>query len=350
MRLAETRTLFLPAQAVFLLLLLLASSCSSGSTAPYEQLDGFAQGSTYSIIYQPVSPESKVSSDSLEAWFAEIDNSVSGYNKESLLSRFNRGEDPVLDSIFIDNYRISEEMYRLSGGLFDVSAGPLFDIWGFGFKEGIEVTSEMVDSVKAFVGMNLLSLERDSLGETHLRRSDSRSQVNFNAVAQGYTCDYFARKFNARGIENYLIEIGGEVYCHGVNRKGKEWRVGIDNPVDGNFIPGENMNCAVALSGKGLVTSGNYRKFYVKEGRKYSHTIDPLTGEPVTHSLLSATVVAENATLADALATYCMVMGLERAKEFFSANPQYGAVLIYDNNGVMERYITPGLNVEKFNN
>ena len=326
--------------------LLLICSCSSGRE--YVQQTGFAQGSTYNIIYQPVNDSTSNIETLLERWFAEIDNSLSGYNEESLISRFNRGENPALDSIFIDNFNISKEMYNLSGGLFDASAGPLFSLWGFGFKEGREVTREMIDSVKAFVGMNLLTLVRDSLGNTRLAKADPRVELNFNAVAQGYTCDYIARHLYSMGLSNFLIEVGGEVFCSGVNRRGKEWRIGVDSPVDGNNIPGEDMTCAILLSGKGLVTSGNYRKFYIKDGRKFSHTIDPLKGEPVSHSLLSATIVAENATMADALATYCMVLGLEKSQAFLKENPQYEALLIYDNNGATESWSTSGLKAEDF--
>jgi Membrane-associated lipoprotein involved in thiamine biosynthesis len=175
-----------------------------------------------------------------------------------------------------------------------------------------------------------------------LQKDDPRIQLNFNAIAQGYSCDYIAQKFELMGIENYLIEIGGEIYCKGKNAKGTEWKIGIDKPIDGNNIPGENLECIILLSNKGLVTSGNYRKFYVKEGKKYSHTIDPISGYPVSHSLLSATIVAEDATIADAYATYFMVIGLDKSKEILNSDKSLQAILVYGDgdNDNMKTYST----------
>ena len=226
----------------------------------------------------------------------------------------------------------------------DASAAPLFDLWGFGFKNGVEITQQNVDSLKQFIGMEKLSVyKNESDSNWHLKREDPRIMLNFNAIAQGYTADYFGRRFEAMGIENYLIEIGGEVYSKGVNPSGKEWKVGIDKPADGNFIQGESIQAIIQMSGKGLVTSGNYRKFYVKDGVKYSHTIDPSTGHPVQHTRLSATVIANDATTADAYATYFMVVGLDRAKEILSATPDMEALLIYGEQENMKQYCTPGL-------
>lgn len=193
-----------------------------------------------------------------------------------------------------------------------------------------------------FVGMEKLKIE-----QRKLIKADPRMRLNFNAIAQGYTCDYIARKFDAMGITDYLLEIGGEIYCKGLNAKGEEWSVGIDKPLDGNFIPGESFQAVLLLSNKGLVTSGNYRKFYIEDGVKYSHTIDPKTGYPVRHNLLSATVLAKNATLADAYATYFMVVGLERAKELLAQTPDMEALLVYGDQENMKVFSTSGIKLDK---
>jgi FAD:protein FMN transferase len=331
------------------ILLITFGGCKNNTQKDYITVDGFAQGSTYHIIYRDEG-DTAVPSDSIERYLRDIDYSVSGYNEASLLTKINKGENSPLDSIFTKLFRESEKYYKLSSGKFDISGAPLFDMWGFGFKEGKEVTKKMIDSVKQFIGMDKARIITGKEGKPYLQRDDPRMQFNFNAIAQGYTCDYIAKKLNSKGIDNYLIEIGGEVYCKGVNSKGKKWKVGIDKPIDGNNIPGEEMECAILISGKGLVTSGNYRKFYIKEGKKYSHTIDPISGYPVTHSLLCATVIADNATTADALATYFMVIGLQEAQKYLNANPNLQALLIYEENGKMKTYYTNKLEIINFDN
>lgn len=328
-----------------LTLAVLLSSCCK-KNAEYLSVDGFAQGSTYHITYSiPThtnNPDSlkKIVQESIPLWFDQINKAVSGYDSTSVLSRINRGESPELNHIFVDVFNYAQQIYRESNGAVDASAAPLFDVWGFGFKNKVPVTQEMIDSIKQFVGMEKVSISPDST----LVKSDPRISLNFNAIAQGYTADYFAAQFDGMGIENYLLEIGGEIYCKGVNSKGKRWRVGIDAPKDGNFIPGQDIQAIIELSGRGLVTSGNYRKYYVtEEGEKYSHTIDPATGRPVQHTLLSATVIAGNATVADAYATYFMVVGLEKAKEILAATPGMEALLIYGEQENMKSYQTPGL-------
>lgn len=327
-------------------------SCSSGEKREgYVTSEGFAQGSTYRIIYQlPQSADTssfcKMVEDSIALWFNRIDRSVSGYNSESTLSRYNSGTNSNVDKIFADIFEESYKYYKLSGGLFDPSAAPLFDLWGFGFKNGTEPLQATIDSIKNCIGMDKLVLER-SAGGAYVHNPDSLTsnivQLNFNAIAQGYTVDYMGKGLEQMGIENYLVEVGGEVMCRGVNSRGNNWSIGIDKPVDGNNISGEMIQAVIEVSGKGVVTSGNYRKFYVKDGVKYSHTIDPTTGRPVTHSLLSATVVATTGTEADAYATIFMVMGVEKSKEFLAAHPELDALLIYQNGESLEQFATPGI-------
>lgn len=321
-------------------------SCTSDK---YVSITGYAQGGSYVVKLNlqgrdgriGVSPEKiKAGIDSVTV---VLDNSLSGYNGKSLLTRFNNGERIVPDSIFTDIYRISYGFFEETGGAFDVAAGPLFDIWGFGFKEGSMPSDEMVVEVRESCGMRALypdisgrvaddgSVCSSDMVKDDAPRNYGKPRLNFNAIAQGYTCDIVADYLYSLGVKDMLINIGGEIYCDGLNPSGKPWTVGVDRPVDGNNTPGAMLEGTLTTGGGpcGIVTSGNYRKFYVKDGRKYAHTVDPRTGYPASDSLLSATVVAKDATTADALATYCMVIGFEKSKEFISSRPDLEGYLIY---------------------
>lgn len=321
-------------------------SCTSDK---YVSITGYAQGGSYVVKLNlqgrdgriGVSPEKiKAGIDSVTV---VLDNSLSGYNGKSLLTRFNNGERIVPDSIFTDIYRISYGFFEETGGAFDVAAGPLFDIWGFGFKEGSMPSDEMVAEVRESCGMRALypdisgrvaddgSVCSSDMVKDDAPRKYGKPRLNFNAIAQGYTCDIVADYLYSLGVKDMLINIGGEIYCDGLNPSGKPWTVGVDRPVDGNNTPGAMLEGTLTTGGGpcGIVTSGNYRKFYVKDGRKYAHTVDPRTGYPASDSLLSATVVAKDATTADALATYCMVIGFEKSKEFISSRPDLEGYLIY---------------------
>lgn len=322
----------------------LAIGCSNGGSN-YTTLEGFAQGSTFRLVYQAnaVSENYNIP-DSLSLYFTQIDKSLSGYDSTSLVSLINRGENPPLDSLFIGCFNLSKEVWSATEGAFDISAAPFFQMWGFGFGNREEISQQKIDSTMQFVGMDKLSIAYDcQLGQSFLKKADPRMQVNFNAIAQGYTCDYICRKLDLMGITNYLLEVGGEIMCKGVNPKGKEWSIAIDKPIDGNFIPGSSIEAIIEVSGKGLVTSGNYRKFYIEDGEKRSHTIDPRTGYPVTHNLLSATVIAPTAAMADAYATYLMVLGTEKAKEFLDGREDLDALLVYGEQENLKVYATPGV-------
>ncbi len=321
----------------------------TNSSDNYRTLDGFAQGGTFHLVYElPAGPGTVSLPDSLAKWFLHIDKSLSGYDSTSLVSQINRGGNPPLDKLFIECFNLSKKVYDATDGAFDISAAPLFDIWGFGVRNGEEPTQEKIDSILHFVGMDKLSIIFDPATNSHyLQKEDPRMKVNFNAIAQGYTCDHICSNLEKMGIQNYLLEVGGEIMCKGVNRKGKEWSVAIDKPLDGNFVPGESIQAVIELSGKGLVTSGNYRKFYIKDGEKFSHTIDPETGYPVKHNLLSATVIAPTASMADAYATYLMVIGLEKAKVFLEGTDDMEALLVYGEQEQMKVFSTKGVKQRK---
>jgi Membrane-associated lipoprotein involved in thiamine biosynthesis len=321
------------------ILTIVSSVLGCAGDVKYETLEGFTQGTTYRITYSNNVPEIGVG-DMVEDVLKKVDFSMSGYNPESTLSKVNRGEDVVVEQIFIDVFNRAKEMYEITGGYFDVSAAPLFDIWGFGFTDRSSVTQDMIDSVKQYIGM-----DRVNIAAGRVIKSDPGIKLNFNAIAQGYTSDLIAMAFDSVGIKNYLVEVGGEIFCKGVKASGDKWNIGIDLPEEGNFIQGAELAGIIKLSGRGLATSGNYRKFYEENGQKYSHTIDPLTGYPARHSLLSATVVAGDAMTADAYGTYLMIIGLDRAIEVVEATPGVDAYLIYWEDEEYKIYRSAGVEV-----
>ncbi len=288
--------------AVFVL-----ASCGSR----YETLRGYAQGGLYSVQYNArgVSVPRRQVQAAVDGILYAVDTTLSGYNRKSLLSRRNAGEEVELNDMFRDILELSGYYHDLSGGAFDVAAGPLFDIWGFGFTTD--------------------SLPSDDTIAAAMERCRRQEVLNFNAIAQGYSCDLVAGYLHSIGVHDMLVDIG-EIYCEGLNPEGRGWTIGIDTPSDDNDTPGKDLSGIWKSGGGsyGVVTSGNYRKFYVRDGKKYAHTIDPRTGRPVEHNLLSATVIAPNATEADALATYFMVAGLDEARSFVESHPGIEAFLI----------------------
>jgi thiamine biosynthesis lipoprotein len=333
--------------------LILLVSCTSRDR--YMTFSGYAQGGTYTVKLnlKGVSEKPEAIRDSVETLLKQIDFSLSGYNKNSILSRFNAGENVVPDSLFLDIYSHAYDIYGQTNGMVDAAAGPLFDIWGFGFKSGELPDDDLVARTAAISGMKRLKadmhavLEDGTLVPAKLLNDGFQDQalpkLNYNAIAQGYSCDVVARYLYSLGVKDMMVDIG-EIFCDGVNPSGKPWTLGIDRPTDGNNELGADIQgiFKVPAGPHGVVTSGNYRKFYVKGGRKYAHTINPQTGYPVEHYLLSATIVAPDAMMADAYATYCMVIGLEAAQDFIESNPELEGCLIYDENGVFASWTSSG--------
>ena len=297
----------------------------------YIRVTGYAQGGTYTVTcnLRGVSVPPAEIHDSIESILHLIDTTLSGYNKGSLLSRFNAGEPVRPNGLFLDMYRVSYGWFVRSGGCLDFAAGPLYDAWGFGFKSGEMPSDEAVKEIVASCGMKHLP---DSLPVVDGMVDPAAlgfPKLNYNAIAQGYSCDLVAAYLYGIGVKDMLVDIG-EIYCDGLNPSGKPWSVGVDRPLDGNDTPGEDLDGIWLSDGgpRGVVTSGNYRKFYIRDGKKYSHTIDPLSGYPVSHNLLSATIAAPDAASADALATWCMVIGLDASKDLILSDDSIEGYLI----------------------
>lgn len=336
---------------------LLMTSCQRKDKDKYITIEGYAQGGIYSVTLNLKGVKEKPEDirNAIQDILEEIDGTLSGYNKNSLLSRFNAGEDIVPNQLFMDAYDIGYQIYDETRGVVDVACAPLFDMWGFGFKTGDMPTDDEVEIARRNCGLGRCYAASDNFAAEKINAQDLLlenepvlPQLNYNAIAQGYSCDLVAEYLYSIGVKDMLVNIG-EIFCDGKNPSGQPWTVGIDKPVDGNDELGAQIQGVfkVPSGPHGVVTSGNYRKFYIKDGKKYAHTIDPRTGYPVDHSLLSATVIAENAMLADAYATYCMVVGLEASKEFFAERTDMEACLIYDQDGEFETWCTSGFILEE---
>ena len=321
-----------------LILAFLISSCTNS----FQTIDGFTQGTTYHIIYEKdgafgKSPE-KMQFD-IEYLFEDFDLSLSSYVPGSIISRINNNDpEVVVDDYFKTVFFKSQEVYKISGGSFDITVGPLVNAWGFGPENQTQADSLLIDSLLQYVGMDKIKLSGDKV----VKESDG-IKLDVNAIAQGYSVDVVCEFLEKRKIENYLVEIGGELRSKGTKLLNEPWRVGIDKPYENNLIPGQNLQVILKLEDCSLATSGNYRKFYEKDGIKYSHSINPKNGYPVMDTLLSATIIANDCMTADAYATACMVMGFSESMNFIQKMSGIEAYLIYSGeNGEFKIWKTEG--------
>lgn len=328
-------------------LAVLFSACGNTGKAPapqeYLKLQGFALGTSYSIIMETADTTGFMAS--LDSLFKVVDNSMSVYNPNSLLNRLNRNETDSVDVHIAYCIKTAAEISAMSDGEYDITVKPLTEAWGFTGADAVHKPN--IDSLLQYVGYKKIKVENGKL-----IKEKPEIQMDLNSIAKGYTVDLTGRLIESRGIGNYLVEIGGEIFCKGVNREGKEWTIEIDTPFEGNIIPGRYRYDTISFSGKGMATSGNYRKFYTdKDGNKVVHSVNARTGESRPGNLLSATVIAENTTVADALGTLMMVTGLERSVELLKSRPDLMGYLIYiDDNGDYASYITPNLKPGSFGN
>lgn len=307
----------------FFTLLIITTSCGSKKKEEVQQVSmrGEVFGTYYNISY--FAPGGENYQEELEQFFNDFNNSLSYYVPNSVISRVNRNETDTLDAYFLEVLKQSMEVYENTDGAFDPTVSPLVNAWGFGFENRQEMTQEKIDSLLSFTGLNKVRI-KDNI----LIREIAGIQFDFNAIAKGYASDLAGKLLEEKGIENYLVELGGDLIAKGEKPDGSGWRIGLERPAqDKNDV--QHWEYLVELTGQGLATSGSYRRYYEEDGERFSHTIDPETGRPVTHNLLSVSVFAPTCLEADAYATAFMVMGREKAKEFLSANNQLQAFFIY---------------------
>lgn len=324
------------------IILLLFATCKRGMDNTIK-ISGAAQGTTYNITY--LAGENANYRTSIDSILKKIDSSLSTYLPVSIISRINQNDSTVLvDELFTDVFSKSIEVSEKTGGVFDVTVAPVVNAWGFGFKKKEKVTQGLIDSLLPFVGYKKIKLQGDKL-----IKESPQVMLDFNAIAQGYTVDVLAKFLERQGIDNYLVEVGGELRASGKKLNDSAWTVGLEQP---NENPAdESLKAVLKVQDQAMATSGNYRRFYVEDGKKFTHILNPFTGYPAKNNLLSASVIAKDCMTADAYATAFMVMGVEKSKAFLAAHKelQLDVFFIYDEDGKLKTYSTRGIdaNIEK---
>ncbi len=310
-------------QLPFLALLIVGTIIILGKQdrSPYRTNQGMVFGTVYKITYQYAED---LQTD-IKAELEKVNASLSPFQKHSIISRIN-GNDPAVipDSLFLHVFQLARAISADTHGAFDITVAPLVNAWGFGFESSQGVDSLTIDSLCQYVGMSNVYYDGEQIIKT-----DSCVKLDCSAIAKGYGCDVVAALFNSKGIRNYMIEIGGEIVVKGINAKRNRWSIGINKPVDDSLALASELQTILHVSDIAMATSGNYRNFYYRDGKKVAHTIDPRTGYPVQHSILSATVLAPDCATADAYATSVMVLGLDSAMAICNRHPELQGYFIY---------------------
>lgn len=324
-------------QIVFLLLLVIGTVLiiRQQRNLPYQHNEGFVFGTVYHLTYQ----HNKDLQENIETEMKKVDDALSTFNKNSILSKVNQNEPVELNDMFKDVFNMAEQISKETDGAFDITVAPMVNAWGFGFKKGTPPTKHVVDSLKSLVGYQKVRLESG-----RIIKQDPRIMLDCSAIAKGYGVDVVANYLKKEGIENFIVEIGGEVVSSGISEKRLPWKIGVTKPVDDSIRQDQELQTILNVTNKAMATSGNYRNFYYKNGKKYAHTIDPKTGYPVQHGILSATVLANQCAVADAYATSFMVMGLDKTKEILKKHPELMVYIIYaDSRGNNKIWYSPSM-------
>ena len=304
-------------------------------STPYQKNAGLIFGTTYSITYQ----YDDDLQEEIEAELKKVDDEFSMFNDQSVVARLNRGEKPELSQDFIDIYNLARQVSDDTNGAFDITVAPLVNAWGFGFKNEQLPTRQQVDSLRQFIGYQHVNLKNNIIT---MQRPGM--MLDFSAIAKGFGVDIVARLLERHDIKNFMVEIGGEITTRGINPQRVPWKIGVNKPYEDALNESHELQTILNVTDKSMATSGNYRNFYVKGGKKYAHTIDPKTGYPVQHSLLSATVLADQCAKADAYATSFMVMGVDGAKQLLERHKELMAYLIFtDRKGNLTVWYSPSL-------
>lgn len=324
-------------QISFLLILIIGSIfvIRQQRNTPFQKDEGMVFGTIYHITYQSDTNYQK----EIEAELQKVDHSLSPFNKTSIISRVNRNEKVKVDEMFSEVFQLAEKISGDTDGAFDITVAPMVNAWGFGFKTGNPPTRQTIDSLRAIVGFHTVSLQ-----DGYVIKKNPKTMLDCSAIAKGYGTDVVARFLKKKGVQNFMVEIGGEIVVNGNSEKLQPWRIGINKPTDDSLNTSQAIQDVVSVSNIAMATSGNYRNFYYKNGKKYAHTIDPKTGYPVQHNILSATVFADDCATADAYATSFMVLGLDGAKKILEKHPELCAYLIYsDQKGSNQIWYSPSL-------
>lgn len=312
---------------------LMIAGCSQ--PAQYITNEGLVFGTSYRIVYQS---EADLHEELKQA-ILEVNQSLSTYEKTSVISRINQNDTSVvLDDHFIRVFDKAVEVTQVSNGAFDMTVAPLVNAWGFGFTNKDSINIELIDSLLLFTGMEKVTRVGNKVTKT-----DPRVMLDASAIAKGYGVDVAALCLEKIGVANYLVEIGGEVRTKGINAKGEAWRVGIDKPIDDREVQQRQLEAIIKISGHSMATSGNYRNYYIEDGRKYAHTINPKTGYPVQSDILSSSVIAADCMTADAYATAFMVLGLEKSMAIVKADTTLQVFFVCtDSLGQLKEVYSPG--------
>lgn len=324
-------------QLPFLILLIVGTVMIiyNQKNTPYQHDKGMIFGTVYHVTYQ----NSDNLNDQIVAELNKVDSSLSMFNKQSVITKVNDNQDIEVDVMFGDVFTLARTVSADTDGAFDITVAPLVNAWGFGFKSGNMPSRHTIDSLRTFVGY-----KRVEMHDSRIVKADPRVMLDCSAIAKGYGCDVVAELLRRKGIDNFMVEIGGEVVTSGISEKRVPWKIGVTKPSDDSLSVNNELQTVLNITDKAMATSGNYRNFYYKNGKKYAHTIDPATGYPVQHSLLSATVISDRCAKADAYATAFMVMGLEKAKKVLDRHRDLMAYLIYsDHKGEYKVWFSPSL-------
>lgn len=322
--------------ALSLLIVGMMSSCAPKKEMKPVHLQGAAQGTYFNMLY--FDPQHRNFTKQVDSILTAFNHSVSPWDSTSIITRVNRNDpNVVLDSNFIENFKYSQQVADSTHGAFDATVGPLSEVWGFDNDKPEKVSKHLIDSIMPFVGYKKIKIV-----DGKLVKKDPRMQLDFNGIAQGYSDMVVGKFFESMGIHDYLIDIGGEVLGVGRKPDGKPWNVGIEKPAPNADAP-RALKAVIGLTNMSVATSGNYRKYYVIKGRRYGHTLDPFTGYPIQHRLLSVSVLTKNTALADAYATAFMEMGYRKARIFVESHPSLDAFFIWaDKKGHFHSYATAG--------
>ena len=325
-------------QLPFLVLLIIGTIfiIRQQQSVPYQHNTGLVFGTSYSLKYQCDSDLVK----GIEQELKKVDNSLSPFNEKSIITAVNNNKDVELNEMFLSVFKKAMEISENTGGAFDITVAPLVNAWGFGFKSGSDPGKAQIDSLLNIVGYKKVTLEAGKVV-----KQDPRIMLDCSAIAKGFGTDVIANYLRSRGVKNFMVEIGGEIVTSGINEERLPWKIGVTKPSDDPLSDkGSELMTILNVTDKAMATSGNYRYFYKKKKKKYAHTIDPKTGCPVQHSLLSATVIADDCATADAYATSFMVMGFEKARKFLEKHTELMVYFIYsDEKGNNAVWFSPSL-------